>query len=238
MKHKAIRILGKIGNVLLWVFLVFAIAMTTLVLVSQDKTELPSVFGKSFLSVQSPSMTGTFDEGSLIVAQMLTPEEKMSLGKGDVIVFYSDLDGDGYNEINTHRIVDIREQGGNVYYTTKGDANSDIDRYPNGSPKEVHYGNVLGKWTGTVIPGVGAVVTFLQKPLGFGVCIVVPLILFFLYELYQFVLVLITNKQKKAAAVDEEEIKRRAVEEYIRQQAAKQAETEKKENNDPDNGHS
>lgn len=217
-KQKVLSVLSKVGNVILWVFLAFAIVMTTAVLMSQDKTDLPSVFGKSFVTVQSNSMEPTFKKGDLIVVKMLTEEEKRNLKDGDVITFYSDLDGDGENEINSHRILgEPRKEGGNVYYTTKGD---NPVTNPTADDKEVMAQFVLGQWNeGTPIPGLGTVIDFLKTPLGFGVVIVVPLIAFFVYELYNFIMVLVTMKQKKTSKEDEEEIKRRAIEEYIRQQA-------------------
>ena len=42
-KQKVLKVLSITGNVLLWAFLVFSILMTTLVLVSQDETDLPYV---------------------------------------------------------------------------------------------------------------------------------------------------------------------------------------------------
>jgi signal peptidase len=63
---------------------------------------------------------------------------------------------------------------------------------------------------------------FLRSSLGFFLCIVLPLILFFLYELYRFIAILVTERAKKkpVSAETEEEIKRRAIEEYLKQQAA------------------
>ena len=72
------------------------------------------------------------------------------------------------------------------------------------------------------IGGLGNVISFLRSSLGFFLCIVLPLILFFLYELYNFITILVTERSKKvasaAAAIDEEEIKRRAIEEYLAKQ--------------------
>ena len=55
-----------------------------------------------------------------------------------------------------------------------------------------------------------------------------PLILFFIYELYRFISILVTERAKKTAApaVDEEEIKRRAIEEYLAAQKASEAATD------------
>lgn len=220
-KQKIFKVLSITGNVLLWAFLVFSILMTTLVLVSQDRTDLPSVFGRSFVTVQSDSMKDTFCEGDLIVVEMLTEEEKFSLEEGEVITYFVDLNGDGINEINSHRIVSRRERGGQVFYTTKGD--NDLTN-PTVDDKEVKASEVLGRWIeGKRVGGLGSAVDFLQTPLGFGVVIVIPLIIFFIYELYNFITVLVGMRMKKTSKETEEEIKRRAIEEYIRAQALLQA---------------
>ena len=68
-------------------------------------------------------------------------------------------------------------------------------------------------------------ISFLRSSLGFFLCIVLPLILFFLYELYRFI-VLLMAERAKSKPVDsdvEEEIKRRAIEEYLKQQEAANA---------------
>ena len=64
----------------------------------------------------------------------------------------------------------------------------------------------------------------MRSSLGFGLVIVLPMALFFLYELYALAKIIMETKIKKAtessAVVDEEEIKRRAIEEYLAQQNA------------------
>ena len=62
-----------------------------------------------------------------------------------------------------------------------------------------------------------------------------PLILFFLYELYNFITILVSERSKKAtaaAALDEEEIKKRAIEEYLAAQAAKEKGDSEKQDED------
>ena len=163
-KQKVLKVLSITGNVLLWAFLVFSILMTTLVLVSQDRTDLPSVFGRSFVSVQSDSMKDTFAKGDLITVKMLTVDEKFSLKKDDVITYFVDLDGDGINEINSHRIVGVRESGGQVYYKTQGD---NRETNPTADDYEVKAAEVLGKWIeGKRVRRLGTVIDFLQTPVG------------------------------------------------------------------------
>ena len=121
-------------------------------------------------------------------------------------------------DINTHRIVAIE---GNSY-VTKGDNNLLRDNEGD-HPYVVYYTDVIG----VVDPedrigGLGGVIAFLHSSLGFFLCIVLPLALFFLYELYCFISVIVSTRAQKApiSAETEEEIKRRAIEEYLRQQAA------------------
>ena len=62
---------------------------------------------------------------------------------------------------------------------------------------------------------------FLRTKTGFFVCILIPMALFFLFELYKFIVTLIEVKRGDAPEqLDEEEIKRRAIEEYLAQQKA------------------
>ena len=92
---------------------------------------------------------------------------------------------------------------------------------------DVKYADVIGyvreaDVEDATVGGVGAVIGFLRSSLGFFLCVVLPLILFFLYELYNFISLITAERAKKkpVSAETEEEIKRRAIEEYLQQQAA------------------
>ena len=72
---------------------------------------------------------------------------------------------------------------------------------------------------------MGGALSFLSSKTGFGLCILLPLGLFFAYELVVFILtvVKVKNDGKKVISVEDEEmIKRKAVEEYLRQKAAEE----------------
>ena len=57
---------------------------------------------------------------------------------------------------------------------------------------------------------------FLRTKKGFFICILIPMAIFFLFELYKFIVALIEVKRPEPAEqLDEEEIKRRAIEEYL-----------------------
>ena len=89
----------------------------------------------------------------------------------------------------------------------------------------VYASDIIGRWTGTKLGGFGKALDFLRTKTGFFVCIVIPMAIFFLFELYKFIVVLIEQKKGTVPEIDEEEIKRKAIEEYLaKEKAAKEAE--------------
>ncbi|HCJ40556.1 MAG TPA: signal peptidase I, partial [Ruminococcus sp.] len=70
---------------------------------------------------------------------------------------------------------------------------------------------------------------------GFFVCIVIPMAVFFLVELYKFIVTLIELKKPALSEEDEEEIKKRAIEEYLAQQKKEQGESDSETHNVSEN---
>jgi signal peptidase len=229
---KVKKIAGIVGNVILWVFVVFSVLMTVLVFTAQGSEDgVPSLFGKSLLTIETESMEPTYKVGDLVFVTKLDDEAKADLKPGDIITYRApiDINGDGViGDINTHRIETIDHKTGVI--VTKGD-NNDIADNEGDTAYTIHKNDVIGKCTEDgKLSGVGNVLAFLRSSLGFFLCIVLPLILFFLYELYNFITILVAERAKKnASAVSketEEEIKRRAIEEYLKAQAAAAAPAE------------
>ncbi|MCR5457804.1 MAG: signal peptidase I [Clostridiales bacterium] len=227
-KSKASKVGGTILNILLWIFVVFAVVVTVFVFSAQkDADGVPSLFGNSYISIVSDSMAPEIRTGDMIVVKKVSGmPEAAQCQVGDIITFYSsqDINGDGKvgNDIETHAIVNVRQSGGFTYYITMGTN----EEYSHGiADPEIMSTSVIGIYTGTRIPGLGSVVSFLGSSTGFLVCIVIPLAIFFLYELIHFVVLFIKVKGPKEAkagitAADEEEIKRKAIEEYLAKQSA------------------
>lgn len=234
-KSKTKKIIDIVVNVVLWLFVIFSIFVTVVaVSVDKDGENVPIVGGKCYLTVLSSSMEGKktdgiaadkpsgFNKGDLIVAKYIGKDldAKTKLGIGDVISFRFDVNNDGKidkGELNTHRIVDLVKDGeGNVTgYITKGDNNLTNDANP------VYFGDIVAVYSGRRLVGIGNVLTFLSSKLGFGLCIILPLFLFFAYELFVFIKTLLNVKnegKKVITAEDEELIKQRAIEEYLRRQ--------------------
>lgn len=226
MSAKAKKVIKIVVNVLLWLFLAFALFTTIMALAAQgDESGEPSLFGNYMLTVESDSMSPTFKQGDIILCTKLSNAEKENLKEGDVITYR--FTKDGKPALNTHRIVQVlRDSNGKVsQFVTKGDnkeTNTLIDDFsPSASA-------VIARWDGTKLNGLGNVLIFLQSSTGFLVCIVIPMILFFLYEVYRFIrtLLAVKNEGKKViTAEDEALIKQKAVEEYLRQQAEQKAQS-------------
>lgn len=222
------KIAGIVGNILIWVFVAFSLLITILVFTAQGSSDgIPAIFGKSILTIQTPSMEDTYKVGDLVFMTKLDDDGRMDLQVGEIITYRApiDIDGDGLTgDINTHRIYSYDPQTGII--VTKGDNNIVPDN-EGANPYTIHRNDVIGKCTESgKLAGVGNVIEFLRSKLGFFICIVLPLILFFLYELYNFISILVSERAKKApiAKETEEEIKRRAIEEYIKSQQASQSE--------------
>ena len=62
---------------------------------------------------------------------------------------------------------------------------------------------------------------FLRTKTGFFVCVLLPVAVLFLIELYRLIIVIINIKRPAVEEIDEEEIKRRAIEEYLAEQQKK-----------------
>lgn len=211
------RVLKKIVSVLSWIILIFALIATILAFSADRSGGVPNIFGIIPLTVESDSMSPTFSANDLIIDTEIT--DVNTLCENDVITFWTLINGQ--KVMNTHRITEVHRINGNVSFTTKGDNNSVKDSI------NVYPSDVVGKWNGFVIPGFGAVINFLRTQLGFCICVIVPLALFFLFELYKFIMAVIEVKRPAAQQLDEEEIKRRAIEEYLAEQQKKAESAEK-----------
>ncbi len=229
---------GKIvGNVLIVIVLVFSILMTVMVLSStKHESGLPNLFGKAIFNVLTDSMMSEegFPEGSLIIVELTDPKQEEPYKVGDVVTFWRFYEDQPYLE--THRIVadtytesqhevvdGVWIHGGEPYYITRGDNTPDIDMNQDLSIDYLTNQRIVAKWTGTAIPHLGSILSFLQSQLGFMLCVVIPTAIFFFFELFKFISTLMDAKKEKAVAAvkdAEEEIKQRVMAEMLAAQAA------------------
>jgi len=206
-------------NLLFWITLTLAvITLLTVLILPKGDDRAPSLLGKTFLTVRSSSMEPVIRQGDLIAVDLLSEDEKAALNEGDIITFYTDLNGDGREELNTHTVVAVDHRAdGQAYYTTRGENN------PINDAGAVPQDKVLGRYLHFRIPYVGYASEFVRSPMGMFLCLVLPSLAFLMYALVNFVTVIHSIRSEKRNAA-EEEIKRLAVDVYIRQQSEHQNE--------------
>ena len=209
------KVLKITANVLVWIILILALLVTIMVFSSGRNNGVANLLGFIPMTVESDSMKPTFKKDDLIICKEV--DDVYSLQKGDVITFWTIIDGQRVK--NTHRIVEINELESTRSFITRGDNNAQDDTIPASA------NDVIGKWTDVKLGGFGKVMNFLRTKTGFFICIVIPMAVFFLVELYKFIVTLVELKKPELTDEDEEEIKKRAIEEYL---AAQKQEEENK----------
>ena len=204
---KAVKKAGTIViSVLLWIVILIAALYAFTTMATRDNQNVSSLLGYTPLVVKTNSMSPTFDAGDLIFIKKCDPD---TLKEGDIICFHTIIDNE--YALNTHRIEKIDESNGVRSYTTMGDNNNGIaDRHI------ISNGDIVGKYTGH-LKKAGKVMDFLSSSTGFLIVIVIPMLLFFIYQVYN--LIMISIRLKKVMAVD------------AAKEAAAQAEEENKAKN-------
>lgn len=175
-------------SILLWAVILLAALFAFTTLATKDSSHVASLAGYTPLSVVSDSMAPTFNAGDLIIIRSCDPA---TLQEGDIITFHTIINNEF--ALNTHRIAEIDDQGGARSYVTKGDNNEIADVHM------ITDGDIVGKFV-TRLPKFGRVVEFLSSSTGFLLVIVLPLLIFFIYQVYH--LVTVSIDLKKALAVE------------------------------------
>ncbi len=181
------RIFDILYYVVISIILIAALLYTVITFSTKDG--VTSIFGYIFTSVQSDSMSGTFEKGDVIVTKKINGEAaKVS----DVLSFYYMEPQSEQVIIVTHRLIEIRDDNKLVMQGDVANRESSVDLIEIIAP-----GDVIAKYTGTKISGLGKVTDFLKTDVGFFCCILIPVFLFLFWQIYIFVKTLIEAKTLK-----------------------------------------
>lgn len=187
------KVLKKTGtiviSVLLWVIILVAALYAFTTMATRDNQNVSDIMGYTPLVVKSDSMAPTFRAGDLIFIKKC---DTSTLKEGDIICFHTIIDNE--YALNTHRIQKIEASGDARSYTTLGDNNNGI-----ADTHIISDGDIVGKYVGH-LQNAGKVMDFLSSSIGFLIVIVLPMLLFFIYQVYN--LIMISIRLKKAVAVE------------------------------------
>jgi signal peptidase len=183
------KALTVVVSVILWVIILLAALYAFTTLATRDESNVANIAGYTPMIVETESMSPTFDAGDLIFIKTC---DTSSLKEGDIITFHTIINNE--YALNTHRIEEIIETDGVRSYVTKGDNNDISDTHV------IVDGDIVGKYAGRLAK-VGKVMNILSSSAGFLIIIVLPMLLFFIYQVYH--LIMVSINLKKAIAAEE-----------------------------------
>ena len=212
------QILKKIGKVALDVLIIIVFVISVFLVIAnigvdREKGEQPNVFGYVVNSVQSESMSGTFEKGAIVVGKMI--DENTVISVNDIITFRQRSNGQEF--LNTHRVVNIDEGLEGKIYQTQGD-NREICPTPDIERKTSEDIVAVYKFH---IPFVGGFIDFLKEPLGFVLCLVLPMLAFIGWQVYKLVSIYLQMKKAEMEEAAKEAVSDDAKEAIIKEYLAK-----------------
>ncbi|WP_343210712.1 signal peptidase I [Anaerolentibacter hominis] len=168
-QKKQHSVAGTIISILLCVILipVIIVNLTLIIKTYTRPDEIPDFLGIKPVICLSGSMEPTFNTGDLILIKSVDTD---SLKAGDVICYQVS------GQAVTHRIKEIVQEEGQTRYVTQGDNNNTTDS-TTVAPEDVE-----GTYMGVHLAGLGNFAMFMQSTTGMIVFIVLPLLLFVLWD--------------------------------------------------------
>ncbi len=223
------KVLKTIGGALVDIAIALLVILSIIISISsitaRANNGVPDLFGYSPFSVQTDSMQPLFSKGDYIFVEKCEFED---LVVGDVITYFTIIDGQ--RAVNTHRLIDIVDNNGMIQLQTQGD-----NRQTNPEPDRelLSPGDVIGKYSGKMIPMLGAVIDYLSTQIGFFLVIMLPVLLFTIFQIYKLFSVIMYNKKvdmvNAANENTSEEVKAAIIAEYLAKQKNEEAAKEKDE---------
>lgn len=231
------NIFNTIINILIVAVLIISIIVAALALTSKS-SGISTIFGHTIQVIVSDSMAGGSDEfeggdfarGDVIIGKATKFDANQTYEVGDIITYKGELEGyeDMGEQLICHRIIAVAEKDGFTVYQTQGD-NRTLCQVPDQDEvEEFVYPYDIGavfhtdEYDGIKITGVGKAYEFINSQLGFFLCILLPMIFFFLYVLIKVVINYV--EYKKAKEDEEKEKNAPAVENQAPQMSAEEYE--------------
>ena len=221
------KVLKRIGSIAIDVLIIIVFIVSSLVVVASITANRtggqPSVMGYVFSSVQTDSMQGTINKGDFVVGKLI--DDNTEIKVGDIVSFEDFYEGKKITI--THRVVEVRTESDPPTYITQGDN----EKYADDILR--HHDSIHSVYKFR-IPFLGGFIDFLKTPLGFILCLVLPLLSFIAWQAYKLVSLYLKSKKleleeeaekisKTKSELSEEE-KNAIIAEYLAKQA--QAEQE------------
>lgn len=180
-RAKKPSILSKIFNVFFYTLITIVIVVAflyTVVTIAGDNG-VSTILGYTVGSVQSGSMSGTFEKGDIIISKQIDGDD---VQEGDIIsFFYMDPQAKRIIVV-THRVIELKNNGQIVTQGDVANRNNSVDQI-----EVISQGDVISRYNGFKIPYLGALLDYINTSQGFFVCILIPVFLFLFWQIYVFI---------------------------------------------------
>lgn len=249
---KGVKVLKAIINTVINIMIVLVLITSILIAVmalTSKASGISTIFGYTIQTIQSDSMKGgspegypegDFGSGDLMIAKATGDNSNVEYDVGDIVTFI-EQDTDGNNAYIVHRIINkVAKDDGNFVYQTQGD-NRSMAEVPDqrdeseyllkGQFVSVYY---TQGYKGTIIKGVGGFLDYLRSQQGFFLVVLLPMIIFFMYELIRVVMNAMKYKKTKTDEEKDEAVKAAVAEALAEHKPHSENESDSFENMTPE----
>ena len=205
--------LKTIGNTAIWIFLVFAVFISVFVFSSlSNPYGYPEIAGRVFISVISEKNVSPINTGDLLIVNPISSDGINNLKPDDIIIFVLDTKTVRMEDVVIDRITSVAY--GESTVTFRFENSETISSTV--SDGELNGIGIIALYDGIKIPFLGFILSFLVTQTGFISVVIIPLVLIFLFELFNYIIAILAVRSRKYITAEyEAEIKKKAVEEYL-----------------------
>lgn len=225
------KVLKAVLDVLIVAFFLAAVVVLISSL-AQQKSGVSGAFGYSMASVQTNSMANTINSGDMVIGRITDADTEFNVG--DIVTYRKAVGGKSITI--THRITDVIIIDGIRYYQTWGDnriqdfdGEEDVCYAPDEGYRVA--GDIVSKQVLT-LRGIGKAVDFLKTPVGFILCLVLPLLIYIIYEVTVLISAVMAHKKtqilQEASENTSDEVRDAIIKEYLAKQEAEKGTAEAK----------
>lgn len=187
------RLFKLILDLIIILFVITAIIETTFILM-KDENGVTHFGDYITVPIKDDTMEPTIMTNDLILNKKVSTPE--SIKENDVISYL--IEENEKKEIKTGRVVEINQDNGSISWKVKGDNQGEEEQIT------VTSDNIVGLFTNTKMLFVGGVLAFLETQNGFLICIIIPLLLIFFYQLCKLISTILKEKKENQKEVETE----------------------------------
>lgn len=225
-QNQLLRVLKIVGNTIFYIFILILLLFSISNISAKKEDDIPSLFNRGFVNVLTSSMDGeikdykvnSFKKDALVFVKILNDEDKANLKKGDVVVFWGQLDPTDPSSkgLIIHRVVDVDKDLKRVQ--TQGDnKNTNENIY-----EETSFSGIKAIAT-SKYEKLGSPIRYMQTSSGFFIFVIIPLMLLVVFEVIVLIRFIIRHNKDKL------ELKYAEDRERLKEELLKELEDKKKE---------